>query len=155
VIELPHVAVGAAIATKIPNPIIAIPLALASHLVLDRIPHWHPHTYTEIKKKGKLSPPTIAFSLTDNFLALGLGLFVAYQPLPDWRHSLVIIFSCLAAVIPDLIKYPYFLFPWARGGIIKKWVDFERSLQVETKNVFFGLATQAAVVVASLLWIFA
>ena len=42
-IELPHAVVGAAIAAKVGNPALSLPLALASHFVLDLVPHWNPH----------------------------------------------------------------------------------------------------------------
>ena len=48
-LETPHVAVGAAIAASIPNPLIAIPLAFASHFALELVPHWNPHLNTELK----------------------------------------------------------------------------------------------------------
>ena len=35
----PHFLVGAAIANLVPNPVIGLPLSLASHFVLDVIPH--------------------------------------------------------------------------------------------------------------------
>jgi hypothetical protein len=55
VLETPHVVVGAAIATKVANPALAIPLAFASHFVLEKIPHWNPHLNTELKKFGRLA----------------------------------------------------------------------------------------------------
>jgi len=35
----PHFLVGAAILKYIPNPVVGLPLALASHIALDLIPH--------------------------------------------------------------------------------------------------------------------
>lgn len=49
-LETPHVLIGAAIATKVGNPFLAIPLAFASHFVLETVPHWNPHLNTETKK---------------------------------------------------------------------------------------------------------
>ena len=61
-LETPHVAVGAAIAVAIPNPYLAIPLALASHMILDHTPHWNPHFYTETKKFGKPTQKSTVFA---------------------------------------------------------------------------------------------
>ncbi len=36
----PHFLVGAAILKYLPNPYLGLPLALASHVVLDLLPHW-------------------------------------------------------------------------------------------------------------------
>ena len=52
-LETPHVIVGAAIAYKVVNPALALPLALGSHFILDITPHWNPHLSTETKKFGK------------------------------------------------------------------------------------------------------
>jgi hypothetical protein len=151
-LETPHVAIGAAIATKIPNPLLAIPLAFASHFILDRIPHWNPHSYTEIQNNNKISQNTTVVALIDVGLSLGLGFFVASRALPDYGHAATIITASFASVSPDLIKSPFFLLG-VRNGWIKKWVDFERSLQVETENMILGLSTQALLIAAALWWI--
>lgn len=150
-LETPHVAIGAAIASKIPNPFIAIPLALISHLVMDQVPHWNPHSYTEIKTKGKISNNTKYLALVDVAISLGLGFWIASRALPDYKHAAVILICSFAAVFPDVIKSPYFLFK-QRIGLMKKWVDFERSLQVETAFIP-GMLIQVGVIILSLLWI--
>ena len=149
-LETPHVAVGAAIAVAIPNPFIAIPLAFASHFVLDIVPHWNPHSYTEVQKFGKISVNTKIIALVDAGLALGLGFFIASQ-VPSQSHFITIILASFASVLPDVSKSPYFLLGF-RDGLLKKWVDFERSLQVET-NFVVGMAVQILVIVAALIWI--
>ncbi|OGM30167.1 hypothetical protein A2630_03030 [Candidatus Woesebacteria bacterium RIFCSPHIGHO2_01_FULL_44_10] len=151
VLESPHVAVGAAIATKIPNPLIAIPLAIGSHFILDRIPHWNPHSYTETQKNGRVSKNTIVFALTDVAVSLAIGFYIASRALPDYRHAAVILAASFFAVLPDLAKSPYFLLN-QRKGLIKKYVDFERSLQVETKFAV-GMTVQLLVIAASFWWI--
>jgi len=63
VLETPHVVVGAAIATKIANPFISLPLAFASHFLLEKVPHWNPHLNTEKKNTaGSVgNPPRLLF----------------------------------------------------------------------------------------------
>jgi hypothetical protein len=151
-LETPHVAVGAAIATAIPNPFISIPLAFASHFILDKVPHWNPHSYTEIQRFGKISVNTKAIALVDVALALTTGFFIAFQALPSANHFTTIILASFASVLPDVSKSPYFLFG-VRDGILKKWVDFERSLQVET-TFKIGMIVQILVIAASLWWVF-
>lgn len=150
-IESPHVAVGAAIATKIPNPLIGLPLALASHFLLDRVPHWNPHSYTEIQKHGKISNFTKIFSSADVVVALGIGFFTASQKMPNLGQMLYVLIASFLAVLPDLAKSPYFLMG-ARKGMIKKYVDFERSIQVDIKSPIVGLTIQALVIVVAMLW---
>lgn len=152
VLETPHVAVGAAIASKIPNPLISVPLALASHFVLDKIPHWNPHFYTETQKYGYPLKSSIAITAIDVVTALGLGVYVANTAAITPAHKLTILACCFASVLPDVSKGPYF-FLKQRGVTMKKWVDFERSLQVDT-TVLPGTISQLLVIGASLFWIF-
>lgn len=149
-LETPHVMVGAAIAVKSGNPYLAIPLALASHFVLDRIPHWNPHFYTESQKLGKPSKKSTILALVDEGVALASGLFIAYQFVPDYKMVAIIIASCFFAVLPDQIKYPFF-FMKKKTGLLKKWTDWERSIQIEIKP-FWGILTQLAVILASIYW---
>ena len=53
VLETPHVVVGAAIATKVLHPALAIPLAFGSHFILEKVPHWNPHLNSETEKFGR------------------------------------------------------------------------------------------------------
>ncbi len=151
-LETPHVAVGAAIATKIPNPFISIPLAFASHILLDRIPHWNPHFYTETKKYGRPKTTSTALAGADVLIALALGIAIAALALPNYAHAATILAASLASVLPDLIKSPFF-FLKKQKGLIQRWVVFERSLQVET-TFAVGMFTQAAIIVASIVWIY-
>lgn len=149
-LETPHVAVGAAIAAKV-HPALALPAALASHFILDKIPHWNPHAYTEVKTNGRISSTTILISVADVFLALSLGIFIAYRALPNYTHAGVIIAASFLSVLPDVSKSPYFFFKKLRKGGLKKWVDFERSLQVDT-NFILGNITQVGIIAMSLVW---
>lgn len=151
-IEIPHVMVGVALATKVGNPALAIPLSFASHFVLDRIPHWNPHFYTETQKFGKPSKKSTIFAIVDSTIALAIGLGFAAAALPNYSQALTIIACCFAAVISDQMKLPYFFFN-VRGGLMKKWVDFERSTQADA-SFWPGIATQIILVLACLLWIF-
>ncbi len=152
-LELPHVAVGAAIATKIPNPLLAIPLAFASHFVLDKIPHWNPHIYKETKKFGQLTKKSTKIIILDSSLALILGLLIASLALPSLNRAMVIIAASFASVLPDFIEAPYFFLNMRGNEFLKKWITFHRSLQ---KHVSFlpGILSQIIVLAAALYWIF-
>lgn len=152
-LETPHVALGIVLAVKTGNPWVAIPLSLASHFLLDKIPHWNPHFYTETVKLGKPKRKSTYFAIADEITAISLTLFMAYSFWPDVNKSFLILLCSLLSVLPDQIKLPYF-FMNQRQGFLKKWVDFERSIQVEVKP-FWGIITQIIVVFSSLYWIFA
>jgi len=152
-LETPHVAVGAALAVKIGQPALAIPLALVSHFVLDRIPHWNPSFFTETKKYGHPTKNSIYFSAVESTVALFLGLFVAYQMLPNYTLAATVIVCSFASVFSDVVKIPFFFFR-SKSRLLARWVAWERSLQVETDSFFWGVATQIIVIIASLYWIF-
>lgn len=151
-LETPHVIVGAAIAIKVVNPALAIPLAFASHFILDKVPHWNPHLFTETQKLGHPSKNSTILALVDVGAALGLGLFVASRYLDNPTMVFVILTSCLASVAPDLVKWPYY-FLKKRGGLLEKWVLFERSIQVNA-DFWPGILTQVATVAVAFWWIF-
>jgi hypothetical protein len=151
VLETPHVAVGAAIATAIPNPLIAIPLAFGSHFILEQVPHWNPHLNTELKKHGKITKQSMQIIIFDSSLALILGSWIAYQALPDTAHALTIFFACFASVLPDVVEGPYF-FLKLKNKFIMKWISFQKSIQRDT-SVVPGVTTQIVTVIAALWWI--
>ncbi len=149
-LETPHVIVGAAIATKVGNPALAIPLAFASHFILDRIPHWNPHFYTETQKFGMPTKKSTTIAVGDEVLAIGTSLFIASMALPNYGQAFVILASCFAAVLPDQIKFPYF-FLKNRGGFLERWTTFERSNQANAPLIP-GVLTQVLTMGAALLW---
>jgi hypothetical protein len=151
-LETPHVIVGAAIATKVVNPALAIPLAFGSHFLLDVVPHWNPHLYTETKKFGKPTQKSTIITFIDASFALVIGSFIASRTLPNTGYFLTIIASCLAAALPDIVEAPYFFLD-IKTKLMKKWIDSHRSIQANTKSIFWGLQTQIITVIAALWWI--
>ena|SRR3990167_10353508 len=149
-LETPHVALGVLIATKV-HPALALPVALASHFALDMIPHWNPHSYTETQKYGRPTNKTLTIATLDVIAALALGFFIAGRFLPDYYKFFFVLLTAFVSVLPDLVKSPYFLLK-VRGRL-SDYVKFERSLQADSKNFYFGVATQLAVIVVSLLLI--
>ena len=151
-LETPHVIVGATIATKIPNPLIAIPLALASHFLLDSIPHWNPHLNTEIKKYGSVTKVTRNIVIVDVVTALISGFYIASLQMPDSIHAFTILLASFAAVAPDVVEGPYF-FLNMKTKFIEKWIRFQKAIQNDAP-IQFGMATQVVTVLACLWWIF-
>jgi len=152
VLETPHVIVAAAIAVNVANPALAIPLALGSHFVLEKIPHWNPHLNTELKKYGKITSQSTNIVIADSALALSLGGLTAYIMLPDVGLALTVLLACFVAVMPDLIEAPYYFLRKKSDFIVKKWIPFKKSVQIDASKGF-GLLTQLLVVLASIWWI--
>jgi hypothetical protein len=151
-LETPHVIVGAAIATKVVNPALAIPLAFGSHFLLDVVPHWNPHLYTETKKFGKPTQKSTIITIIDSSSALIIGSLIASRAFPNTGYFLTIMTSCLVAVLPDLVEAPYF-FLNVKTKIMEKWIKSHRSIQANTKSIFWGLQTQIILVIAALWWV--
>ncbi len=144
-LETPHVALGAAIAVAIPNPLISIPLAFLSHFVLDMTPHWNPHLNTETKKYGHLTKQTLFIIGVDLAAALLLTFYLG-------NRNLNIYMASFAAILPDVVEGPYFLWGW-RNKYLDIWMKFQKSIQADA-NVFWGLLTQVATLIACYLWIY-
>lgn len=150
-LETPHVALGVAIATKIPNPLISIPLSFASHFVLEFIPHWNPHLNSETEKYGKPTVKSTIITAADSTLALLLGSIIAFQPQNNPSQIINILLCSFFAILPDLVEAPYF-FLNIRNAFIKKWIAFQKSLQVDT-NIYFGMFNQILFTLFCLFWI--
>ncbi|MBI3290547.1 hypothetical protein HYZ78_04080 [Candidatus Microgenomates bacterium] len=152
-VEIPHVLVGAAIAVKVGNPALALPLAFASHFVLDLLPHTNPSIYARIQAGQAISGITRKIIFTDSLLALIIGSFIAATFLPDLGKSVVILLGAFLAVLPDIVEIPYY-FMKSRHPLMVKYVEISRSLQNDVP-LLPGTLTQIAVSLAALWWIFA
>ncbi|OGM08690.1 hypothetical protein A2W13_03360 [Candidatus Woesebacteria bacterium RBG_16_36_11] len=151
-LETPHVVVGAAIAFKVGNPALALPLALGSHFILEKIPHWNPHLNTEKKNHGKITSQTTAIVVADSLLSLLLGTLIAFQAYPDLTKVAIVLLGAFLAALPDLIEAPYF-FLNQKSAFIFKWIKFKKSLQANAE-MFPGLVYQFLTVVAAFWWVF-
>ncbi|HJX46027.1 MAG: hypothetical protein A2V72_02540 [Candidatus Nealsonbacteria bacterium RBG_13_37_56] len=151
-LETPHVVVGAAIAFKVGNPALALPLALGSHFILEKIPHWNPHLNTEKKNIGKISSQTTKIVVADTLLSLVLGTLIAFKAYPDITKVTVVLLGAFLAALPDLIEAPYF-FLNQQSDFILKWIKFKKSLQANT-NIIPGLIYQVLTIIFAFLWVF-
>ena len=151
-LETPHVIVGAAIAYKVTNPALALPLALGSHFILDMVPHWNPHLNTEAKKFGKPTTKSTIIVAVDAVTSLISGFYIASLAQPNTAHSLSILAASFFAVLPDVIEGPYF-FLKMKSKIIEKWIKIQTKLQTNISTIP-GLLTQIVTITAAFWWIF-
>lgn len=150
-LETPHVIVGAAIATKLGNPALAIPIAFGSHFILEKVPHWNPHINTEKKTYGKITKKSTNIIIADSVFALISGTYIASRALPNTGLFFTILFACFASVLPDVIEGPYY-FLNIKSKFMDGWIKFQKSLQNDTSEIP-GLATQLITIIVALLWI--
>lgn len=100
-----HAIIGTIIAAKIGNPTLAIPIAIASHIALDAIPHWD--TATNKNKK------TFRKMFTDSFCDVMLGFILSYLliilffPKTNLSYAFLMIF---ASQFFDWATAPYYFF---------------------------------------------
>ncbi len=100
-----HAVIGTVIAVKIGNPALAIPLAVASHLLADAFPHWD--TATNVDEKGKKKV------IRDTIFDIALGFIISYAIVFFWfpRTDLGYVFiMILASQFFDWLMAPYYLF---------------------------------------------
>jgi len=144
-LELPHTLVGALIGTKIANPIFSLPMAFASHFLLDIIPHWNPSLYTEYKKFGKPTKKSTLIIVADVLLSLAGGIIIASTVLPNLTKFIIILIACFLAVLPDVIEAPFFYFG-VKWPILVGIINFQTKIQGKAK-LPWGLITQIIVIV--------
>lgn len=145
-LEFAHAVAGATIASKIANPAISLPLALASHFAVDLLPHWNFQLDREKQKFGKITKKTLLWLYIDSLTGLTLGLWLAKSALPNTFHALTIIAGAFLAVLPDLIEAPYF-FLGKKNKFISLVMAFQKQLQwnipllpgIMTQILFVGL----------------
>ncbi len=104
-----HLLAGAAISIIATNPLIAVPVAFASHFVLDALPHFGQkgnHGYTTIAK----SRTQLTVALVDALLALSIAITLLYFGL---YYTLAI---ALVALSPDFM-WPFRYFFYERINI--------------------------------------
>jgi hypothetical protein len=134
-----HSLTGALIGLTVANPLIAIPLAITSHFVLDTVPHFG---YKYKDKRGiKLS--FIVYLFVEAFLCAALvGLLVLNKPI-HW--PLAVICAFLAAS-PDFLSFNKFYknlkgLPW-KPGLYAKFASgiqwFERPIGAVIEAVWLA-----------------
>lgn len=120
-----HAIIGAVIAAKIGNPALAIPLAVASHVAMDLVPHWDPGTHRRTKSRFRF----FIESASDGILGLTLSysIIVFLFPSTNYLYALLIMFF---ATLPDWLHAPYTIlgieqFKWAYdfGHLTNKKLD--------------------------------
>jgi hypothetical protein len=106
-----HAMTGALIGLTIGNPVVAVPLAIASHFVLDAIPHYADDKRVPINSK------IFAIELVVDAVLCGLLVLALFLRTPDdW---LVPSISALAAASPDFMSVARYLRGVRFGNISK------------------------------------
>ncbi len=107
-----HTITGILVAAAYPHPLVAIPLALASHLVLDSLPHYGDDKLPHRSSKFKL------IVASDAIVALIVLLTVLFA-IPT--HWFLLLICGVVAASPDLLWLPYWIDELRRKKAKKKY----------------------------------
>ncbi len=143
-LSIAHGTTGALIATKIPNPLISIPLIIATHFLQDRVPHWDVGQGLGSHKKTKKA----AF-LQELFFDFPLSIILVYFFFQHGQPTLNISawlgwFVCL---LPDFIEFPA-NFLNTKLPFIEPITKIHELVHRSTPNKFWGLLPQFLTILA-------
>lgn len=153
----PHAITGAVIGAEISNPYLVVLLALASHFVLDMLPHYDIGTAHYDEKKVKFNWKDWTLLIGDGVLAVVL-IWIAFNGSHgNWN----ILIGAVAGIFPDILDD--FLRVSFTGG--KLTFNFEKKIPIITqlhafherihfklkpKYWYWGVLTQVLVIVGGM-----
>ena len=137
-----HAVIGVVIAAKIGSPVLAIPIAFASHCLADMFPHWD--TATNVKQKGKRQ--TIIDSAIDVFISFLATYFLVIFVFPETPllYAYIIVFASQAL---DWLMAPYYFFRWKFPPFYWAY-RFQKDILDHRLDKPWGIINQVAVLVA-------
>lgn len=141
-LSIAHGPTGAYIATKIPNPIISIPLVLASHYLEDYIPHWDVGQGLSKGKKDK-KQAFLQELLVDFPLSIILVYFFFQYNQP---FSVLPWLGWFFGLLPDFIEFPRNFLKW-EPSLIKPLNHFHHNFHNSIPDKVKGLIPQIIILI--------
>ena len=120
-----HALVAGAIARAVPNPYLAIPLAITSHFIMDAIPHWD--IGADWRKRSKTVTGALAISETV------LGITLAYFLFRGKVETPLLLSTIVASELPDWLEAPWYIF------FARRTVDAPKKHASHAERFFFWL----------------
>lgn len=155
----PHLIVGAAIGAQIRNFGWIIILALLSHVILDKIPHWDYGKQIEAlprDEKFKTAVFTTLFQMIiDGMVGLITVLFIIWQKnIIEVKHLIFILTGIIVSLLPDFFLGIAKLISH-KSKFSKKYIDFHKSIihypEHIKKPTLIGLGTEIVVSIIAIL----
>ena len=141
----PHILVGVAIITKVPNPILGLILVLLSHYFLDLFPQKE-YLIKNIRS-GQWSKSLLDFLKV--FLDIALGLMIIFLTV---GYTPLILIAAFLAIFPDGLTLLYCLLP--ANGLFKKHLKMHTAINAVCENkkipAFWGIVSQIIVAVVAI-----
>lgn len=149
-----HALVAGAIYRAVPNPVLAIPLAITSHFIMDAVPHWDFGTQWRSRSKKM----TGTFAILETVFGITLAYFLFHVK----GDSIPLLLTIGASEIPDWLEAPWYIFfahqnkhsPGEHAGILEKitYTVYRTENTVHAKAPFpMGVITQVITVAFFLL----
>lgn len=140
-LSIPHALTGAFIASKLPNPLLYIPLTVAMHYLEDWIPHWDVGTgLTSGKRKRSTA---ILLELVELVATIALIYFFFKNSAVELQTHIWL--GALVGISPDLVEAPRNFLRW-EPWFIKPFNDLHGLFHHSTHNKIIGLLPQVVVV---------
>ena len=145
-----HALVSGLLAQKIKNPLVAYPLILVTHFVMDSVPHWDFGSYAgeELQKKGQIKSITKRFKL-GLLGALDLSMVV----LGSWlifRNKLLtnpsVSIGILVGLLPDFLEVPPLFLNW-RPFLLNKLEEFHSHRIHREAKFILGILPQIIILI--------
>lgn len=140
-----HALIGTLLAVQIQNPIVGIPIAFASHILADLMPHWDAGTHFEKKSLHAITLEAIA-DVVISFVA-SFALIYYLFPTTDYTYVFLMILSAQGI---DWLTAPY-IFLKLRMQPFKFFHQLSTSTNTRLDKPW-GIITQVAVVAILLLF---
>lgn len=123
-----HAVTGALIATIVPSPFIAIPLAFAAHFVMDAIPHFGLNEKDVFRRNNNQA---FFLVLAIDVIIAGLLLLALPGLLSSFVNPWVTFFSMFACMSPDLVWgwHYYFAVKHNTRRKLKMFSQFHKKIQ--------------------------
>lgn len=139
-----HALASALIVTKIPSPIISLPLIIICHYLMDAVPHWDTGTGL---KSGKKSKKTAFFQTLIDLAIAATTVFFLFQI--GKAFSVKLWFGVLVGISPDLAEAPVNFLNY-HHFLIKKLEKIHQFFHRSWKFPY-GLIPQIIIIIAILL----
>src|ERR1700747_3376636 len=132
-----HAVVGAAIATLMPDhPALAFLSGMASHFIIDAIPHWDYPLPSISVGRGPHPALTLNWSLFQDLGLIGLdtvvGLAVALWLFASPTAATAVLLGALGAILPDPLQLAHKLWPREPLRTLQRfhrWIHSKRKLR--------------------------
>lgn len=136
-LSISHVATGAFIASKVTNPLVAIPLIFASHYLEDWIPHWDVGTGLSSGKRKRKD--AVRMELVE--LVISFAIVFLFWHAGSTEFPLYIYLGGLVGIVPDFMEAPRNFWKWEPNWL-KPLNNFHALFHHSTPNMVIGLLPQ-------------